>query len=248
MRCAPDSLSKESPFLRVFGRQPVTKVNIWFGQPEEQLGTVDQTIQPWQPDDQVENDDGPIIMEEDQDKVVIQQTTPAGEPFTQKYQKIRPEDPEEEPHLAAIFNIQDEAQARKDSATAKRHETNKRVFKKKKQPEFYSPVCGELIDWHAPFDEDSKFSRKLAIRWRGPYRVMTKPNHAYTVEIATLDPTTLNLTGERPRQVYVGDTRPSTIIRLRERPRGDWKPPWVHQRESASSESETKTTKETKDD
>lgn len=224
MRCSPDTQTKESPYLRVFGRNPTTRVNVWFGQQEEDLDQVDQELRPWQPDES-DNEEGPAILEEDEHEVTIQQNTPDGQKVTRKYTKISPENNSDMTHLALVNQVQDEAQDRKDRATKKRHHENERQYEKKR-PTFYSPVEGELVDWHRPFDEDSQFSRKLAIRWKGPYRVMSKPNHAFTVDISAVNPTTLDLVDERSRRVYVGDTRPSSIIRLRERPRNNWKPPW----------------------
>ncbi len=219
MRCAPNSLSKESPFLRVFGKSPVTKVNVWFGQSDD-LATIDQPVQPWAPGE--ESDEDPQVISEDDTHVTFEI-----EGNKVSYEKIRAPGmtPEDHPHLAQVFNVHDEAQLRQDEASLKRHIQNSEVYQKSK-PKFYSPILHEICDWKAPFDSDSQFNRKLAIQWKGPFKVVKK-GHQFTVDIVPLDPATGSILPGKPRQVYVGDLRPSTIIKASSRPSGSWKPPWV---------------------
>ena len=135
----------------------------------------------------------------------------------------------EPPYYAPISSkTQDDAQRRKDEARLHQHRQNKIHFDSKVQPVRYYPTLNELCDYFAPFDEDSKYNRKMASRWTGPFRVIKKPDHEYTCTIRKLDPETLNIDPTKvARRVYCGNLRPSLMLKMKERPRGKWIPPWM---------------------
>lgn len=223
MRCSPDSDTGKSAFERTFGKVPVTRCNKWFGQPRRHNEHVDQEINPWQPEE--EDYDEPEVLSEDDHCVTIQMTDDQGAATVKKYHKVYPKDPKQPPHLTAYVAHVEEAQDQKDQARQRRHQKNKDLVKVK-HPQFFSPVEGELVDWFAPHDPDSKTSKKLATRWQGPYRVIDKPAHNFTVYIGAVDRDTLDRLSDKPIRVYVGDLRPSTIIKVRQQL--NWKPPWLN--------------------
>ena len=216
MRCAPDSLTKESPYFRVFGKHPKTRVNRFFGNPDE--SPEEEQPNPWAPGSHVVQDN-PL------ERTVA--TVHVIDTQIDKYRKLYPDNPKEEPLLVNTILLQDAAQKRKDDASLKRHHENKIRYDTTKMPKYYLPAVGEMVDYYEPYDETSQFNRKLAMRWNGPYRVIEKPDHDFTCSIRKLDATTLNLTNERIKRVWIGDLRPSTVTQLNERPRGDWIPPWM---------------------
>ena len=224
MRFSPDSLTQQSAFIRTFGKKPLTRIDTWIGNGE--------TTCPWAPEEPepmfklVGVSDGKRVFTRPQDD---------GKVATRQFTTRRPQNPEQDEHLLATnaVTVQDRAQRRRDVANQRRHEQNREYFNKKYQPVYYSPVVGELVDWKAPVDEKMEGSRKTAVLWRGPYRVVDihqqNPN---SVIIRRLDPRTLNDKVDKfrrkiERRVYAGDLRPSTCVLRREDPHKPELPPWV---------------------
>ena len=258
MRMSPDTQTGDSPFFRVHGRKPYTRVNTLFGtSPEDHFGN----ISPWHPSKEEAllcQEEENSILEEDEDQVCIRRKAGGLNPKVCNYQKVKSEDGKmthftdvatlvvdtaRKEHLVNLYRDKEElgktirahnkeqALARRNQAAAQKHEANARQYEKR-QPIEYSPIEGELVDWKAPIDPDSTNHRKLKQTWLGPYRTVWKPDHDFTCGIQKVNPQSLNIMAKRIIRVAVEDLRPSTIYHLFRRPRGaEWVPQWMNPKE-----------------
>ena len=210
MNLAPDSQTKQSAYLRVFGQTPITKCSIWFGQvPDDKIHAINQELDPWKPDVQ-EDIDETVIVEENADQLTLE-VKKAGEkePVIKQFDKYRAEDDEEEVSYHQIGYVQQQAQRIKNKAAEKRHQVNQRSWKKN-QVGIYDPIIGEIVDFKSKNDPNSPFSRKLKEEWIGPFKIISR-DKPLTAIIRPFDKDKKKVYGEA-RRVYLGDIRISTIF------------------------------------
>ena len=233
MRCAPNGRTQTSPFQRVYGFYPFTQVASWLGRdPNEDLEyqnleRAEQREQEAFPDDpypeQDENENE--IVEEDDETMIVK----CGE----QERKLHKIPGDEQTYLAEVNAISEDnvfheyAQAKRDSVSAKRHVMNKARFDSRIQPKKFRPCLWEMVDWKSFMDPESTHSRKLANVWRGPFVVTKVRQHPYSVIIEQLDLETMKLDHTTRRDVYTGDLRPTLNLAFKNRPHGNWQPPWL---------------------
>ena len=239
MRMAPDADSHTSPFQRVFGSTPMTRASTQMGLTPPDLPLNREEVKRRDkhlsndPYPKITDDDGEVTVEsEDDDTITVQH----GEE-TRELVKIAGSVKNSEQNSKTFYaevavltpqNIhQEAAQAKRDIASEKRHERNKKYFDSKKQPRRYKPIVDELLDWHSPLDPESTNSRKLANLWRGPFAVVQTYPHNYTALIQEFDLATMKLVPRTQRRVYLGDTRPTVMLAFQHRPKGEWQAPWM---------------------
>ena len=233
MRCAPDSDSRISPFYRVYGKHPITEMSTWIGRdPNKHEEIIDKDIANNR-DKSFDNEPYPPkqtpieeqVIEEDDEGIVIKRGDQ-----TRELKKVKFNDQVYFSQINVInsnnFN-QEYAMAKRDLWAKKKHKNNKRRFDSKLQPNFYFPIVNELIDWNSPQDVDSKSSRKLANKWRGPFVVTRRYDHPHAVQCAELDLQTGVLNRSSVKDLYVGDLRPTLQLAYKHRPKKDWKPHWI---------------------
>ena len=228
MRCSPDTLTKQSPFQRVYGFQPSTRVSSWLGMdPNENSRVVDPELVERRnqelPDGMYPSEGTirhPEVDFEDEDRVVYKD----GEE-KRELTKIQGKT---DTYLAEVNIISklnwehEHSQARHDQASEKRHLENKKRLDARSFR--YYPILMEVVDWKSPLDPESTHSRKLANLWRGPYVVVDYKSYPFTAIIEQLDMEDMALVKKTRRQVYVGDLRPTLQFAFRNRPRGLWTP------------------------
>ena len=258
MRMSPDTQTKDSPFLRVYGRKPYTRIDTWLGKPFDD-DTFDMS--PWYPGE-IEEENEDSLLQESDTQVTIQRKTTNGEPQTCTYNKITSKngnmthltvaslETSQQPIIVeSTDTVRKQAQERRYQSAAKRHQENAGQLNKK-YPNWYSPVEGELVDWQAAVDPDSTNNRKMRQTWIGPYRVTLKPDHDFTCHIMRIHPITLNCVNEPIRKVAVEKLRPSTTFRKNRRPHGeDFLPEWkVDKEHNYTSHNEYVDEQDTDDD
>ena len=208
---APDSETKKSAYVRVYGQNPITKATVWFGQvPNNQIDEINREIEPWKPDEnEEEQEDEMVIVDDTPESLTIEVSGEDGQKIIKKYDKWRPNDGSDEVHYHQVKSVQELAQEERYLAGAKRHEINQKYMAGKRS-EKYNPLVGEIVDFKSKVDPNSMFSRKPKEDWIGPFK-MIQCNKPFTALIRPLDKNTKCVYGE-VRKVWIGDLRTSTIF------------------------------------
>ena len=226
---SPD-LSGYSNFYRVTGQHSSTQCSSYFGMEPYNNDVVDLELlktrdQPMLEDfyPQSSNDNIDVTLHEDSNRIILQNNN-----GTRELAKVGNGKYFAEVSFVNEDNFyQEMAQGKRDQLSEERHFINKSIYDKKKQPKFYVPIKGELIDFLQVQDEDSPNSRKLANYWKGPYNVKSIDSHGKTAIIEKVDLSTFQKIPKSERKVYLGSTRPTLMLEFYNRPRGAVSPPWL---------------------
>ena len=202
MRCAPNSGLNDSPFCRLFGKQPVLHAETLMKPllPEDDPfspypNPIDQPTLP-EPKIVSENDKEIIVKTDNQIRVLNKHPT-ASQYLIQHICSLHEEIPPQE-----IFQLA------KDFQAARQHQKNASRYETKKV--IYVPVVNEIVDHFRAIDPESKSSKKLAFFWDGPMAVTKINEGRKTVELQKIDPITMQKE-RKVKRVHCHYLRPSLI-------------------------------------
>ena len=200
IRMAPDTATANSPYERVYGKPPVNRIDMAIN-PMTPLETEELKPYPTQIED--ENVNTLVIDQGDTIKVNIKDGT------NRTLHKVNNSGREVLVQNIANINVippQEILQLKKDFNVNVKRISNKQNYEKRK--DLYLPLVKELVDFYRPLDPDSKFSRKLAKYWDGPYIVHKVNPGEKSVEIKKFD--VINFSPEdKIKRVHVAYLRPS---------------------------------------
>ena len=200
MRMAPDSATFNSPFERVYGKPPINRIETTLN-PLKQFET--KELKPYPEPISQEKINTKIT---DNGESVEVEINNGSKRVLRKVGKFLAQN---------VFNINEEIpvqellQIKKDFAVNHVRKSNKRNYEKDKK--FYVPLKQELCDYYRPLDPESKFSRKLARYWSGPYSV--KLVNDKTAEIQKVDAITFEPI-EGVKKVHISTLRPTLVLSL----------------------------------
>ena len=220
MRMCPGHKTSDSPFSRVFGKEPILRTESLLS---PLLPNVpDTTLDPYPSHDDQPKIESEIVSETENQVVVKQnQETRVLNKCPKNSQMLIQ-------HISNINEIptQELYQIRKDQIAQNTHQRNAERYQKGKT--LYVPLEKELVDYMRPLDPESKSSRKLAFLWTGPFLVTKVHEGGKTVDIVKVDPISMATmaTEKKSRKVHISQVRPSLILAFSNRLKLNEKAPW----------------------